>query len=129
MYKINFSKLTLTLLFLSFLIGNIVFAGTASQIIDGLKLTGKTATFSEVEFAPAWMAYINGFLGVMGLLFMIFIIYAGYLWMTARGNDEQVDRAKKMITQGVIGLAIIIGARLLVELALSVLSYDEYPIY
>lgn len=37
-------------------------------------------------------------------------IYAGYQWMTARGNDEQVGKAKATIWNSTIGLIIILGA-------------------
>ena len=35
------------------------------------------------------------------------IIYAGYLWMTAQGDSEQVDKAKKIMIYGAIGLVIL----------------------
>jgi len=38
------------------------------------------------------------------------IIYAGFLWMTAGGNPEQVDKAKQWLTNAIIGLAIILAA-------------------
>ena len=53
---------------------------------------------------------ISGFLGLLGLVCVILIIYAGYLWMTAGGNEEQVTKAKKIITNAVIGLIIVMLA-------------------
>jgi len=38
------------------------------------------------------------------------MVYAGYLWMTARGESDQVDKAKKIIVQSIIGLVITVGA-------------------
>jgi hypothetical protein len=51
--------------------------------------------------------YILAFLGVVAV---IIILYAGFLWMTAGGNDEKVGKAKKMMIQGVIGMIIILLA-------------------
>ena len=50
---------------------------------------------------------INIALGFLGIIAVIIILFAGFKWMTAAGNEEQVSSAKKMIVQAVIGLAII----------------------
>ena len=50
---------------------------------------------------------VNIALGFLGILAVIIIIYAGFKWMTAGGNEDQVGDAKKMIIQAVIGLTII----------------------
>lgn len=53
---------------------------------------------------------IYAFLGLLGVILVVLIIYAGFLWMTAQGNDEQIKKAKQVITNAVIGLAIILSA-------------------
>ncbi|MFC1787619.1 Mbov_0395 family pilin-like conjugal transfer protein [Patescibacteria group bacterium] len=53
---------------------------------------------------------INAFLGVLGIIFVILVIYAGYLYMTASGDDEKVKKAKKLLGQAVIGMVIIVAA-------------------
>jgi len=52
----------------------------------------------------------NVFLGLLGTIFIILMIAAGFLWMTAGGNSEKVKRATQLMTAGVIGLLIIIAA-------------------
>ena len=49
-------------------------------------------------------------LGLLGTIFVILMIYAGILWMTAGGNDEQVKKAQKIIQRAVIGLIIVVLA-------------------
>ena len=49
-------------------------------------------------------------LGVLGTIFLVLTVYAGFLWMTAAGNDEQAGKARKLLYDGVIGLAIILAA-------------------
>lgn len=49
-------------------------------------------------------------LGFLGILAVIIVLYAGFRWMTAGGNEEAVGEAKKMLTAGVIGLVIILSA-------------------
>ena len=53
---------------------------------------------------------INIALGFLGIIAVIIIIYAGFKWMTAGGNEEQVGDAKKMLIQSIIGLAVIFSA-------------------
>lgn len=53
---------------------------------------------------------INLVLGLLGLIAVIIILIGGFKWMTAGGNEDKVSEAKKMITQGLIGLVIILAA-------------------
>lgn len=45
---------------------------------------------------------------------VFFIIYAGFLFVTARGNEEQIGRARTALTWAVIGGVIILGAKLII---------------
>ena len=38
------------------------------------------------------------------------MIYAGILWMTSQGNEQQVAKAKDMLINGIIGLIIVFAA-------------------
>ncbi len=53
---------------------------------------------------------INIFLGFLGVIAVCIILYAGYVWMTAGGNEEKVATAKKLLINAVIGLAIILSS-------------------
>lgn len=53
---------------------------------------------------------INAILGLAGMIFFALTVYAGFLWMTAAGNDEQVSKATDIIKMAVIGLAITLAA-------------------
>lgn len=50
---------------------------------------------------------LNWFLGFLGILAVILIIYAGILITTAAGKDDQVKKGRKIITYAVIGLVVI----------------------
>ena len=47
-------------------------------------------------------------LGVIGIILVCFIVYGGFVWMTAAGRPDQVDKAKKILINAVIGLIIIL---------------------
>jgi hypothetical protein len=49
-------------------------------------------------------------LQLIGIVFLVLMLYAGFLWMTAGGNEESVAKAKNIIKASIIGLAIIFAA-------------------
>ncbi len=51
----------------------------------------------------------NG-LRLVGFLFFVLMFYGGYLWMTARGSEDQISKAKRVLIAAVIGLALIVAA-------------------
>jgi len=99
------------------------------QILGGFQKSGDAAGYSVTgtgaptrEFVPAWVNYINGFLTLFGLLFLILVIYGGWVWMTARGNQEKVSQGKKILIQAAIGFAFILAGRVIFELVILALS-------
>jgi hypothetical protein len=63
---------------------------------------------------------IKTILSILGILFMILLIYGGFLWMTDQGNTTQVEKAKKLITAAVVGLIII-----LLSYAISIFVFER----
>lgn len=61
-------------------------------------------------------------LGFVSVLFFLMLLYAGLLWMTARGAQESVKKAKDVMTAAVIGLVIIAGAFTLTRLVIRTVS-------
>lgn len=53
---------------------------------------------------------VNIGLGLLGIVFFVLLVYAGFLWMTAGGESDKVEKAQTMITQAVIGIVIILSA-------------------
>jgi hypothetical protein len=51
---------------------------------------------------------ISYVLAVLGVIFLTLLVYAGFVWMTARGDSEQITRAKDIMVNVVIGLIIIL---------------------
>jgi len=41
---------------------------------------------------------------------MAYIVYAGYLWIIARGEEEKISKAKAIIRGSIIGLIVVLGA-------------------
>lgn len=69
---------------------------------------------------------------VMGLLMVIALSlatllfsFAGFKYVTAAGNQTQVESAKKIFTNVAIGLAVVFGAYLVVQVVVSTLGVNE----
>ncbi len=87
----------------------IVFAQGALERLDAV---GNTAFPGQRDRTAPMVAgdIIKFFISILGVFFVILMVYGGYLWMNARGNEQQVEKAKTLITSAVIGLIIILGA-------------------
>ena len=105
-------RLALKTAFASLLLfGGMLFVFAPTQTfaqVDALEDTGTTAELSDEPIASIVGRIIGIFLSVLGIIFLILVIYAGFLWMTAGGNADRVDKAKKILIQSVIGLIIIL---------------------
>lgn len=73
----------------------------------------ETAGFTEAnEFTLSQRigSIIQAGLSFVGIIFMILTIYAGLLWMNARGDQSQVDKALDILRAAAIGLVIVVSA-------------------
>ena len=50
---------------------------------------------------------INALLGLFGVFFLVLVIYGGYRWMNARGNPEDIEKAKGIIRSAIIGFILV----------------------
>jgi len=50
---------------------------------------------------------IRTLMGLLGIIFVVLMVYAGFLWMTARGDKGTVDKAKDIIRNSIIGIILI----------------------
>ena len=62
---------------------------------------------------------ITRVLPLVGVLFLVLFVYAGYLWLTAGGDSKKVDSAKTTMRNAIIGLAVVFAANFLVTYLLS----------
>ena len=53
---------------------------------------------------------ISTVLGLLGIIFLILAVYAGFLWMTSQGSEEKVKKAQQILTSSIIGLIITLAA-------------------
>ncbi len=79
-------------------------------LASNLETSGESTNLSDASFGMILGSLISSFLGILGIIFLLLTLYAGFLWMTAVGNPTQVDKAKRLMTQAVIGLMIMLAS-------------------
>jgi len=72
--------------------------------------TGLGNTLSIADPRTIIGRIINIGLGILGVIAVSFIIYAGVIWMTSNGDEEKISKAKAILKNGVIGLLIILAS-------------------
>ncbi len=82
---------------------------------EGIKPGGEIGTVFGTAGEPTSIQavvanVIRVFLGLLGIIFVVLIVLAGYKWMTAMGDSGKVDEAREQLSTAVIGLAIILAA-------------------
>lgn len=73
--------------------------GTNSGLVQG----------TQASLAQIVGNIINVVLGFLGILLLVYLIYAGFLWMTST-DSKGPDKAKEMIKNSIVGLIIIVSA-------------------
>src|SRR3989339_79287 len=101
------------ILVVMFLLGVLITPLTASaqfgKALTNMKVVGDKTDLTS-DFAGSISTVIVGVLSLAGTIFLVLTVYAGILWMTAQGNEDQVTKAKDIVTQAIIGLAITLAA-------------------
>ena len=91
----------------SFIFNSLPFSGgvdeSTSQVATGSGLV-------NVGVGGLVANIIGVILGFLALIFLVLTIMAGFKWMTAGGNDEEVKKAQTSLKNAVIGLVIVLAA-------------------
>ncbi|MFH1522454.1 MAG: hypothetical protein ABIE43_01385 [Patescibacteria group bacterium] len=126
-------KRILVIILFILIIGNVWFYiginyAVADSFSDGLKNTaGGTGHLTLNSDLPIIIGLvIRVILSFLGVIFLVLMIYGGYIWMTARGNDQGIEKAKTIIRNSLIGLAIILAAYAITWLMYNFYIVKEY---
>lgn len=86
---------------------------TPNVELPGFPTTTKVSGRTAGQYIRALYIY---FVGVVGVLAVAMIMYAGFLWITAAGNATRVTQAKEQMNAAVIGLILTLTSFLLLQL-------------
>lgn len=95
------------------LIGGFLFINKAAAYSVGFDTGGALQSATGLgSNDPASITYgiINTVLIFMGVITLVLIIYAGFTWMLAAGNEETVGKAKKILKGAIIGLVVVLAS-------------------
>ncbi|NQV11779.1 hypothetical protein HQ524_00295 [Candidatus Uhrbacteria bacterium] len=106
------------------LVGTLALA--APSLVSEAQAVSTSTTLTESDILPATFSgetglgnrdlkstiggIIRAALGFLGIIAVVIILYGGFIWMTATGSPEKVQKAQQIIVAGAIGLAIILSA-------------------
>jgi len=120
--KITLSFLILTLVFatvLSLSAVNVFAVPAWEDGLTNLRSGARDLPNANTNLGMAIGKIIQIFLGFLGILAVILILFAGFLWMTAGGDDAKVTTAKNYIKNAVIGIVIILSAYIITSFVLT----------
>lgn len=58
------------------------------------------------ELAKKIINFVSGFLGIIAV---VLVLIAGFMWMTSGGEDKKAQEAQKLLFNAVIGLVLILA--------------------
>ena len=103
-------------LFVLFVLGDVVLAANTTELGVGFgEATGLATTDPRIVIAN----FIRIVLGFLGIVAVLLVLYAGFLYMTAQGQTEQIEKAKNILKGAIIGLVIILSAFGIVSFVMS----------
>lgn len=108
--KIIFGIFSLSLLLSGAVTGQIA---KADNLGDAFKIADNVASSSGYTSTDVYTIIGNiimTVLSLVGIIFVVFIIYSGITWMTAAGNEQKTEKSKDTIKHSIIGLIIVLGA-------------------
>jgi hypothetical protein len=93
---------------------------------QGINL-GTNYVTNELNFATgdprtAALSLVKLLMTFLGIIAVVILLYGGFLWMTAAGNEDKVDQSKKLILAAVIGLIVILSAFLIIQFVVTNVS-------
>lgn len=89
-------------------------------------LGGEPTTPGEVAAAPSLLEIARNvlrfLLSIVGILGIISLIIGGVFYLTAYGDEDRIDMAKRIITASIIGIVIVFAALVIVNQVASLIK-------
>jgi len=100
-------------------------SGTGSDITGQCTDWQQAQGLCEPGLRTLILKIINWILLFLGLIATAFLIYGGFMYITSAGNEQNVDKAKKVIMYAAIGIVIIVLAAVLVNALVDIVSSNR----
>jgi len=94
-----------------FLFSTPVFAKKTFQSnAEALETVADKTGIEKTDVPSMFSNIVKVAIGITGLVYLAFMVYAGFKWMTARGVEDDIKTARNTIIAATIGIIIVIGA-------------------
>lgn len=97
---------------------------------SGLGVTGVHSGLFSTAFSTGidWTIsrIITTALSLVGILFLVLMLYSGYIWMMDKGEAKDIEKAKDNIKSAIIGLIIIFGAYVITKILIPLATGPIY---
>ena len=100
----------------------ILFTGSAhaQSMTDPLTVIGGITEGTGSDSLLAWIkSVLNLVIGFAGLASVVVLIASGYMFITANGDEDKIQKATKSLTFAIIGLVICLISVLVVQFVLN----------
>lgn len=95
---------------------------TSAQLIAG---SDKGYESGDYELNDALVVGVRAtqiILGLVGSLALLFFVYGGVMFLISAGNSEQVQKAKGIVVNAVIGLIIVFMSWIIIQFTMEALG-------
>jgi len=119
---------------MSFISGCLFFAPVPVMATDAVQTVdldnpiqlkdSKNKVIADEDITPAVIIgmVIKSFLGLLGGLALVMMVWGGFQWLTSAGNDEKVKKGTQTMMWAIIGMVVVLASYLLVSTVLRFLS-------
>jgi len=118
----KYSKIFLVAVFLLLATVFLFHVTLAAEVDTGLTYAEGTGLSASQDIRVTIAKIIRIVIGFLGIVAVGLIMYAGWIWMTSEGSEEKIEQAKKILTNAVIGLIIILSAFAIVSFIINSLT-------
>ena len=118
----KYSKIFLVAVFLLLATVFLFHVTLAAEVDTGLTYAEGTGLSASQDIRVTIAKIIRIVIGFLGIVAVGLIMYAGWIWMTSEGSEEKIEQAKKILTNAVIGLIIILSAFAIVSFIVNSLT-------
>lgn len=84
--------------------------GLGGVLQTGLKAAAPVELQGADDLNKVIASLISSVIGFLGVVLLVYLLYGGFLYMTAAGDATQVKKAVDVIRSAIIGLVIIASA-------------------
>jgi hypothetical protein len=98
------------LIFVLAVLGFVFFISPVSALDTGVNAVNNSIELGQEDPRTVVGRIINIAMMFLGVIAVGIIIFAGFKWMMAGGEEEKINSAKKTLKNGVIGLVIVLSS-------------------